>query len=162
MAGPTPSPADSPPAGAGRYRFGAFELATRTGELTRDGQPVKLQPQPARVLGLLVARAGEIVLREDLKAHLWGEDTFVDFERGLNFCILQVRTALRDTSENPRFVQTVPRRGYRFIAPVAFVADGQVRLKADPTLIQKAAPRSNQPSRTWGPASAGPSRRSRL
>jgi TolB-like protein/DNA-binding winged helix-turn-helix (wHTH) protein len=120
MAAPT-TPADSPPTGEGRFRFGAFEFDARTGELTRDGQPIKLQPQPARVLGLLVARHGEIVLREELKAHLWGQDTFVDFERGLNFCILQVRTALRDTSENARFVQTVPRKGYRFIAPVARV-----------------------------------------
>ena len=100
-----------PPGASGvRYRFGTFELDARTGELRRDGEPVKLQPQPARLLTLLVARPGEIVLRDDLKAHLWGQDTFVDFERGLNFCILQVRTALRDTSENPRFVQTVPRK----------------------------------------------------
>ncbi|MCA1585559.1 MAG: winged helix-turn-helix domain-containing protein [Acidobacteria bacterium] len=99
--------------------FGTFEFDVRSGELKREGQPVKLSPQPARVLALLVSRAGDVVLREEIKAHLWGEDTFVDFERGLNFCILQVRTALGDASDNPRFVQTVPRKGYRFIAPVA-------------------------------------------
>jgi TolB-like protein/DNA-binding winged helix-turn-helix (wHTH) protein len=117
--------ATAAPSGAGsvRYRFGTFELDARTGELRREGEPVKLQPQPARVLTLLVSHHGEIVLRDDLKTHLWGQDTFVDFERGLNFCILQVRTALRDTSENPRFVQTVPRKGYRFIAPVTTVGD---------------------------------------
>lgn len=103
---------------ADRCRFGLFEFAFRSGELRRDGQPVKLSPQPARVLALLLSRPGELVLRDELRSHLWGEDTFVDFERGLNFCILQVRGALGDSSDNPRFVQTVPRKGYRFIAPV--------------------------------------------
>lgn len=79
---------------------------------------MKLSPQPARVLSLLLARPGEVVLRDELRSHLWGDDTFVDFERGLNFCVLQVRGALGDSSDNPRFVQTVPRKGYRFIAPV--------------------------------------------
>jgi TolB-like protein/DNA-binding winged helix-turn-helix (wHTH) protein len=102
-----------------RCRFGLFEFDTRTGELRREGEVVKLSPQPARVLALLLAKPGEVVLRDELRAHLWGNETFVDFERGLNFCILQVRTALGDSSENPRFVQTVPRKGYRFIAPVA-------------------------------------------
>jgi TolB-like protein/DNA-binding winged helix-turn-helix (wHTH) protein/Tfp pilus assembly protein PilF len=104
-----------------RCRFGLFEFDFRSGELRREGQLVKLAPQPARVLACLLARPGEIVLREELRDHLWGTDTFVDFERGLNFSILQVRTALGDSSENPRFVQTVPRKGYRFIAPVSLV-----------------------------------------
>jgi TolB-like protein/DNA-binding winged helix-turn-helix (wHTH) protein/Tfp pilus assembly protein PilF len=102
-----------------RVRFGLFEFDTRTGELRREGDIVKLPPQPARVLALLVAKPGEVVLRDELRKELWGDETFVDFERGLNFCILQVRTALGDSSDNPRFVQTVPRRGYRFIAPVS-------------------------------------------
>lgn len=101
-----------------RLRFGVFEFDDHTGELRREGHLVKLPPQPGRVLALLVARAGQVVLREELRTHIWGNETFVDFERGLNFCILQVRTALGDSSENPRFVQTVPRKGYRFIAPV--------------------------------------------
>lgn len=99
-------------------RFGTFEFDLQRGELLREGRLVKLQPQPARLLALLVAHAGRVVLRDEIKTHLWGHDTFVDFERGLNFCILQVRTALGDQSDNPRFIQTVPRRGYRFIAPV--------------------------------------------
>jgi TolB-like protein/DNA-binding winged helix-turn-helix (wHTH) protein len=103
---------------AERCRFGLFEFDTRTGELRREGEVVKLSPQPARVLALLLAKPGEVVLRDELRQELWGRETFVDFERGLNFCILQVRTALGDASENPRFVQTVPRKGYRFIAPV--------------------------------------------
>ncbi len=108
-----------PPADRGRCRFGLFEFEFRTGELRRDGHVVKLSPQPARVLALLLAHPGEVVLREEFRNHLWGDDTFVDFERGLNFCVLQVRGALGDSSDNPRFVQTVPRKGYRFIAPVA-------------------------------------------
>jgi DNA-binding winged helix-turn-helix (wHTH) protein/TolB-like protein len=103
----------------GRRRFGLFEFDVRTGELRREGQLVKLSPQPAKVLTLLLSQPGEVVLRDDLRKKLWGDETFVDFERGLNFCVLQVRTALGDSSDNPRFVQTVPRRGYRFIAPVA-------------------------------------------
>ena len=112
----------SSPLPSAKCRFGVFEFDTRTGELRREGTLVKLPPQPARVLGLLLSRPGEVVLRESLRDHLWGDDTFVDFERGLNFCILQVRAALGDSSDNPRFVQTVPRKGYRFIAPVAAVA----------------------------------------
>ena len=104
---------------SGRVHFGLFEFDFRTGELRREGEIVKLPPQPARVLALLVAKPGEVVLREELRTHLWGDETFVDFERGLNFCILQVRSALGDSSDNPRFVQTVPRKGYRFIAPVS-------------------------------------------
>lgn len=99
-------------------RFGAFDLDVRAGELRRDGAAVKLQPQPFRVLALLVARAGELVTREELKKALWGDETYVDFERGLNFCINQVRAALGDSADSPRFIQTLPRRGYRFVAPV--------------------------------------------
>jgi DNA-binding winged helix-turn-helix (wHTH) protein/TolB-like protein/tetratricopeptide (TPR) repeat protein len=105
-----------------RARFGLFEFDDRTHELRRDGVAVKLPPQPARVLARLLARPGEVVLRDDLRAHLWGDDTFVDFERGLNFCIQQVRAALGDSADSPRFVQTVPRKGYRFIAPVAILS----------------------------------------
>ena len=101
-----------------RYRFGEFELDVTAGELRRDGEPVKLQPQPFKVLVLLLDRAGDLVTREELKKALWGEETYVDFERGLNFCINQVRAALGDSAEAPRFVQTLPRRGYRLIVPV--------------------------------------------
>jgi TolB-like protein/DNA-binding winged helix-turn-helix (wHTH) protein/Tfp pilus assembly protein PilF len=100
------------------WQFGAFELDTRGGELRKEGNPVKLQPQPFRVLTLLVERAGDLVTRDELKRALWGEETYVDFERGLNFCINQARGALGDSAESPQFIQTIPRRGYRFIAPV--------------------------------------------
>jgi len=99
-------------------RFGAFELNAATGELRKSGVTVKLHPQPFRVLVLLTQHAGEIVTREQIRAELWGENTFVDFEHGINFCITQVRGTLGDNSEKPRYVETLARRGYRFIAPV--------------------------------------------
>lgn len=108
-------------------RFGTFEFDPATGELRRTGGParagvVRLEPQPAKALALLVARAGEVVTREDLKTVVWGGDTHVDFDRGLAYCISQVRTALGDSAENPRFIETLPRRGFRFIAPVSGAA----------------------------------------
>jgi DNA-binding winged helix-turn-helix (wHTH) protein len=100
------------------YRFGLFELDPAAGELRRQGVLVKLPPQPFKLLTLLVARPGAIVTRDEIRRELWSEDTFVDFEQGVNFSIRQVREALGDDAEAPRYVQTVPRRGYRFIAPV--------------------------------------------
>jgi len=100
-------------------RFGLFELDPASGDLRREGRPVRLQPQPARVLALLVSRPGEVVTREELRRQIWSDGTFVDFERGLNFCIAQIRSALQDSADSPRFIETLPRRGYRFIAPVA-------------------------------------------
>ena len=103
---------------SGPVRFGKFELDLRTGELRCDGTPVRLQPQPAKILALLVGHAGEIVTREDLAKHVWGSETFVDFDKGLNFAIRQIRTALEDDIDHPRFLETLPKRGYRFVAPV--------------------------------------------
>ena len=99
-------------------QFGQFTFDSETGALMRSGVPVRLQPQPARVLALLVARAGELVTRDELRQEIWGTETFVDFERGLNFCIAQIRAALRDSAGSPRYIETSPKRGYRFIAPV--------------------------------------------
>lgn len=107
----------------GRFLFDDFELRPDSGELFHQGAPVKLQPQPARVLGLLARHAGEVVTREELRRHLWGDDTFVDFEHGLNFSIRQLRRALGDAADAPRFVETVPRRGYRFLPAVRLAAD---------------------------------------
>jgi DNA-binding winged helix-turn-helix (wHTH) protein/TolB-like protein len=100
------------------YRFGAFEFDDSAAILKRQGRLVALEPQPARALALLLSRAGDVVTREELRAHLWGNDTHVDFDRGLAYCIGQLRASLWDAAENPRFVQTLPRRGFRFIAPV--------------------------------------------
>lgn len=100
-------------------RFGVFEFDVAARELRRDGVPVRLQGQPAQVLALLVQHAGETVARETLRRELWGETTFVDFDRNINFCVAQIRTALGDSAESPRFIRTLPKRGYRFIAPVS-------------------------------------------
>src|SRR6187401_1093143 len=100
------------------YRFGSFELHQASGELRQHGDLVKLAPQPAKVLGLLVRRAGEVVTRDQFREHVWAGDTFVDFEQGLNFCVRQIREALGDTAEAPRYIETLPRRGYRFLLPV--------------------------------------------
>ncbi|HJZ73486.1 MAG TPA: winged helix-turn-helix domain-containing protein [Vicinamibacterales bacterium] len=101
-----------------KYRFGVFSFDDRTLALTRSDRPVPLEPQPARALALLVARAGELITRDELRAHLWDPATHVDFDRGLAYCIGELRAALGDSAENPRFVQTLPRRGFTFIAPV--------------------------------------------
>jgi len=101
-----------------RFRFGAFELDAASGELRKSGMPIKLRLQAAQVLLLLAERSGHIVTREEIRERLWSDNTFVDFERGINFCVNQIRAALGDDAENPRYIETLPRRGYRFIAPV--------------------------------------------
>jgi eukaryotic-like serine/threonine-protein kinase len=98
-------------------RFDVFELDTAAGELRRQGDRVKLPPQPFRVLELLVRRGGEVLTRADIRERIWC-DSFVDFEQGLNFCIRQIREALGDTADAPRFIETLPRRGYRVRLPV--------------------------------------------
>ena len=100
------------------HAFGVFEFDPESGELLKNGRLVALEPQPARALALLLARAGEIVSRDELRDAVWGKDTHVDFDRGLAYCISQVRSALGDSGENPRFVQTIPKRGFKFIAPI--------------------------------------------
>ena len=100
------------------YRFGVFELDAERLELSRDGRPVRLQPQPAQVLLALVASAGRTVTREELRQAVWKDDTFVDFDRGLNFCIAQIRGALGDDAASPRYIRTVPKRGYEFVCPI--------------------------------------------
>ena len=99
-------------------RFHVFEVDTVTGELRKHGLRIKLQEQPFQVLCLLLARPGELVTREELRKMLWPADTFVDFEHGLNKTINKLREALSDDKERPRYIETLPRRGYRFIAPV--------------------------------------------
>jgi DNA-binding winged helix-turn-helix (wHTH) protein/Tol biopolymer transport system component len=104
--------------GNGRVRFGEYELDSQSGRLLRDGRPVKIQPQPLRVLGVLVQRPGEIVTREELHSRIWDEATFVEFDQGLNYCIRQIRLALRDDASKPVYIETLPKQGYRFIAPI--------------------------------------------
>jgi DNA-binding winged helix-turn-helix (wHTH) protein len=108
-----------------RFRFGTFELDPRGGELWKAGVRTRLQPQPARVLTLLVSRSGELVTREEIQREVWPEGTFVDFEQSLNFCIRQIRTALGDQAATPRYVETLPRRGYRLLVPVEIVGGAE-------------------------------------
>ena len=102
-------------------RFGVFELDPGQGELRRAGRRVPLQQQPFRALVLLATRSGQVVTREELRAALWPEGTHVDFDRGINFCLNQVRIALRDPARASHFVETVPKLGYRFVADVRVI-----------------------------------------
>ncbi len=104
---------------AGRLRFSEFVLDTAIGELRLNGRVVPLEHQPSRVLVRLVASAGQRVTRDELAAELWGSGPHVNFDDGLNYCVRQVRAALGDDPKSPRFIATLPRRGYRFIAPVS-------------------------------------------
>jgi DNA-binding winged helix-turn-helix (wHTH) protein/TolB-like protein len=100
-------------------RFGPFAFHPDTGELWREGRPERLEPQPARLLALLVARPGRLVTREEIRRHLWGDEVHVEVDRGIAYALNQVRAALGDSASEPRYVETLPRRGYRFVAPVA-------------------------------------------
>jgi len=107
----------------GRIRFGAYELDPPAGELRKYGVPIRLQAQPFRVLELLVERPGEIVTREELKQKLWRAEAFGDFDHGLNKAINKIREALNDSASGPRYIETVARRGYRFIGEVVRVTE---------------------------------------
>jgi DNA-binding winged helix-turn-helix (wHTH) protein/TolB-like protein len=110
------------------YRFGVFSFDADRLELTRDDRPIRLQPQPAQVLATLLAGAGRVVTRDELRHAVWRDDTFVDFERGLNFCVARIRVALGDDAASPRYIRTSPKKGYEFICPTTAVerADGTV------------------------------------
>ncbi|MGB6803504.1 MAG: winged helix-turn-helix domain-containing protein, partial [Candidatus Sulfotelmatobacter sp.] len=105
---------------AGRIvRFGSFEADFQEGKLTKAGVRIRLQEQPLQILALLLERPGQIVTREEIRQKLWSRDTFVEFDDALNTAVRKLRAALNDSADNPRFLETVPRRGYRFVAPVA-------------------------------------------
>lgn len=130
-------------------RFGIFEADLRAGELRRNGSKVRLQDQPFQVLAFLLERPGQLVTREELHAHLWPADTFVDFDHGLNAAIKRLRDALGDSAENPRFVETLARRGYRFVAPVNQATQAVI---SAPQQLPQAPQKSSaapQPRRRW-------------
>ena len=142
----------SPAAVARIVRFGVFEVDLKACELRKQGLRLKLPEQPFQVLVVLLENPGEIITREELRNRLWPGDTFVDFDHGLNNAVMRLREVLGDSSENPRFVETIPRRGYRFIAPVvgpgpAFpvpttdseAESGLAPIEATPQLVQRAA-----------------------
>jgi TolB-like protein/DNA-binding winged helix-turn-helix (wHTH) protein/Tfp pilus assembly protein PilF len=139
----------------GRIRFGVFDVDLRTGELRKRGVPIRLQAQPFRVLQILLEHSGDVVTREELKRKLWPADTFGDFDHGLNKAINKIREALNDSAPNPRFVETVARRGYRFIADVT-PADGPSR-SAEPVIA--ALPEAGDRSRELVESSAVPRQR---
>src|SRR5215470_611788 len=108
-------------------RFGTFEIDVRSGELRKRGARIRLQEQPFLVLKILLERPGEIVSREELRSQIWSADTFVDFDNSLNTAINKLREALGDSADNARFIETLPRRGYRFVGPVS--GDTQKRIE---------------------------------
>lgn len=122
-------------------RFGVFQLDLRAGELRKRGSRIRLQQQPFRVLEILLERAGEVVSRDELRQRLWPSDTWVDFDHGLNKAVNKLRETLGDSAESPRFIETLPKRGYRFLAPVEYVAD-----TAQPTVESVASPVAAAPS----------------
>ena len=117
---------------AQRVRFGAFEADLRSGELRKHGMKIKLQDQPFQILAMLLECPGEIVPREELRHKLWPADTFVDFDVGLNTAIKRLRDALGDSAEGSRYVETLPRRGYRFVAAVERIEDSAIHIGGAP------------------------------
>ncbi len=99
-------------------RFGVFELNLDLEEVRKNGSLLRLPPQPFKLLAMLASRSGQVVTRDEIQQQLWGSDTFIDFEQGVNKCIKQIRTVLGDNADNPLYIETLPRHGYRFLAPV--------------------------------------------
>ena len=135
----------------GKIRFGVYELDLDAMELRKHGVPIRLQEQPFRVLAMLAERPGEVITREQLQEQIWG-NTFVDFDQSLNKAVNRVRDALNDNAGTPPYVKTVPRRGYRFIAPVAAAPQTEAPAPAAPVSAVSveipAQPRSDKsPSR---------------
>jgi DNA-binding winged helix-turn-helix (wHTH) protein len=125
----------------GLIHFGPFEPDSTAQQLRKRGVVLRLQPKQFLVLLMLAERAGEIVSRQEIQQRVWGDGTFVDFDRGINFCINQIRAALGDDADRPRYIETIPRRGYRFIAKID--ANGKV----EPDVSASLAPVTPPPSR---------------
>jgi TolB-like protein/DNA-binding winged helix-turn-helix (wHTH) protein/Flp pilus assembly protein TadD len=143
-----------PPPSRPTYRFGDFEFDPASGELHKDGQKVRLQEQPFQILTLLLTRPGEVVTRDEVRRVLWPDDTFVDFDVGLNSAVKRLRDALGDSAENPRFVETLPRRGYRFIAPLEAPPPMAAPTIEGPTVTPPAVTPAGFRIRSWTGAAA--------
>jgi eukaryotic-like serine/threonine-protein kinase len=129
-----------------RYRFGPFDLDPEEGALARDGVKIRLQDLPFRLLLMLVEHAGEVVTREEMRQRLWPENTFVEFDNSLGVAIRKIRESLNDQAEAPRYVATIPRRGYRFVAPVMVQGQGPPAQTVEPAVAQPAeAPAARVP-----------------
>ncbi len=131
------------------YRFGAFEFAAGRGELRKNGLRLKLQDQPLRILTLLLENAGEVVTREQIQKRLWADDIHVDYENAINSAVRKLREVLIDTSENPRFVETLARRGYRFVAPVTRVSSAPVLEESPVVRVEVPAPAARKRNLYW-------------
>ena len=136
---------ESPVPSSRRFRFGGFELDPRTGELVREGKRVRLHDQPLQVLLALLEHPGQLVTREELTARIWPAGTYVDFERGLNKAVNKLRDALEDSSDQPQFIETLPRKGYRFIAQATLEGDKEEK----PAQATVAQPTPRKPGRFW-------------
>jgi DNA-binding winged helix-turn-helix (wHTH) protein len=119
-------------------RFGVFELDTDSEQLRKNGVHIRLQPQPYKLLRLLASASGRLVSREEIRNELWTDKTFVDFDQGVNFAVKQVREALDDQAERGLYIQTVPKRGYRFVAPVEAVSSVPAMVGATDSNLHKA------------------------
>jgi DNA-binding winged helix-turn-helix (wHTH) protein len=146
--GPAAGPVERGGTEPGLLRVGVFEIDQGGGSLRKAGVLVKLRQQPFLVLCFLAARPGRVVTREELRARVWGGDTFVDFDQGLNYCIKEIRAALGDSAETPLYVETLPRRGYRFIAPVEALGDALPRERG-PDQAQAAGAPAPTSLRRW-------------
>src|SRR5215469_7075052 len=102
-------------------RFGTYEVSLRSGEVRKSGLKIRVQQQPMKLLQILLERPGEVVTREELRGRVWPDESFGDFDQAVNIAIAKLRSALGDSAENPRFIETLPKRGYRFIADVSVV-----------------------------------------
>ena len=144
--------ADAPT--ARRYRFGVFEADPGSGELRRQGIRLKLNAQPFQVLMMLLERPGELLTREEISRQLWPEGTFVDYEHGVNSAVNRIREALGDTAGNPRFIETLARRGYRFIAPVEQIRLNGALLPLRPKSHLRRVPNRRRTKPGWVPIPA--------
>lgn len=113
--------------------FGCFEVNLATGEVFRNGRRLRLSGQPSQVLVILLQRPGQLVTRDELRLQLWPDETFVDFDHGLNNCINRIRELLGDSATNPRFIETLPKQGYRFIAPVGVMPEAEAEPSPAPS-----------------------------
>lgn len=134
----------------GLLHFGTFELELASSELRKGGALVKLQSQHFQLLALLAGRAGQVVSREEIRRALWDNETFVDFDQSINYCVNKIRAALDDDPQSPRYIETLPRKGYRFIAPVTEAGDERAEAAPEPAVVQKPVP-----ARRWWLLSAG-------
>src|SRR5713226_909675 len=144
----------SQPNPAPRVVFGPFEYDDLSGDLSKYGTPLRLQGKPLQILSLLVARSGQVISRDELQRHLWEGTTFVDFEQGLNSAVNKLRQTLGDSADQPRYVETLPGRGYRFIAPVQQTSTKAVLEMAAPPPL-RIEPKPGKQPRPWLPFAAG-------